>query len=157
MNASIARLVAQCDDKAKEEIQALEDRLSPAGRKKLTDKAAENYVRIMRRRDPAERAQMCKDIISELLKYYNESTKDLKNPWLETVKRPVVALDPKTGALVKRYGSIREAWRETGVYHGTIYHCIAHDRPKGYKTGGGFKWMYESEWLEKQKAEKTEE
>lgn len=144
-NASIKKLTNGADPKAVAEIETKEALLSVKGHKKLTDKIADNYVRLVRR--PVEqRPVMILGIIENLLKIYNENTADMKNPYIETIRRPVVKLDKKTGELVERYESIRDACRKTGVYHGTIYHCVAHDRPKGYITAGGFKWMYESDW-----------
>ena len=121
--------------------------LSEKGQQKLVDRIADNYVRILRRQLP-QRPALIIEILEELLRVYNKENKNgSANSYIESIKRPVVALNPKTGELVKRYESIRDAWRQTKVYHGTIYHCVAHDRPKGYRTAGGFKWMYEEEWL----------
>ena len=48
------------------------------------------------------------------------------------------------GELIKIYGSIREASRETKFHHESIRHCCKRDN-KEYK---GFKWMYYKDYIQ---------
>lgn len=48
------------------------------------------------------------------------------------------------GELIKIYGSIREASRETKFHHESIRHCCKRDN-KEYK---GFKWMYYEDYIQ---------
>lgn len=152
-NRTIIKLLGTNPDPSLfKKIEEKESLLSAYGEKKLVDEIADNYVRLVKR-SFEQRGVLLLEILDNLIKYYNSGTAHMKNPYIESIKRPVVALDKKTGALIQRYESIRDAWHKTGVYHGTIYHCVAHDRPNGYKTGGGFVWMYEEDWLEQKKNE----
>lgn len=54
-------------------------------------------------------------------------------------ERPVVQLD-KDGNEVRRFLSVREATRETGIEHSCICRCCTGSR--NAKTAGGFKWAY---------------
>lgn len=153
MDSIIARLMGNMPDETKNEIEALEAKLSPAGVKKLHEKMDEHYVRLLRRKGE-ERVAEIKKIVRSVLAVYNEGTKDMANPYLETVQRKVVAVDPKTMTVVARYDGIRAAYKATGLYHGTIYECvhkrheILEGRPgrKGYNTGGGKIWFYAEDW-----------
>lgn len=53
--------------------------------------------------------------------------------------KPVIQIS-KDGDVVKKYSSIREAARETGIEHSCISRCCEHKR--NAKSAGGYKWSY---------------
>lgn len=66
---------------------------------------------------------------------------------VEKLSIPVVALD-KNGNLVSEFESIREASRVTGIAPINICRCCKHK--DGYKSRGGFIWIYKDEYLHTQ-------
>lgn len=159
MDSIIARLTGNMSDEIKSELEALEATISEGkGKAKLHAVMDDNYVRLLRRQGEARVAEI-KKLIKGVAAIYNESTKGMANPYLETVRRPVVALNPKTLEVEAEYEGIRAAWKATGLYHGTIFECvnkrhlILEGKPgrKGYNTGGGKIWLYKED-LERFKA-----
>lgn len=61
---------------------------------------------------------------------------------LKTTRRPVVQLS-MDGTFIKRFSSMKTAAEETGVSR-HIRDCCCHKR----KSCGGFKWMFEDEYIE---------
>lgn len=166
MDSIIMRLAGNMSAETKAELEALEATISDGkGKAKLHSVMDDNYVRLVRRKGQ-ERVDEIKRLIKGVAAIYNEGTKHLDNPYIETVRRAVVAIDPKTMQVVAEYEGIRVAWKKTGLYHGTIQECckkrhqmlMGEPSRKGYNTGAGKIWMYKEDWelLQSQQQEKPE-
>ena len=66
---------------------------------------------------------------------------------VEKLSIPVVQLDKK-GNFISEFESLREASRRTGIDDGSICRCCNH-KP-GYKSAGGFVWIYKDEYTASQ-------
>ena len=66
---------------------------------------------------------------------------------VEKLSIPVVQLDKK-GNFISEFESLREASRRTGIASTHICNCCNH-KP-GYKSAGGFLWIYKDEYLNTQ-------
>ena len=107
MDSIIARLTGSMSAEIKDELEALEATISEGkGKQKLHAVMDDNYVRLMRRQGDARVAEI-KKLIKGVAAIYNENTKGMVNPYLETVRRPVVALDPKTLEVVRNQGGLQ--------------------------------------------------
>ena len=62
---------------------------------------------------------------------------------MERISKRVVQLD-KSGNFVAEYKSIQEAARVTDIAHSSICKCC--QRKKGFKSRGGFIWIYKDEY-----------
>ena len=66
---------------------------------------------------------------------------------VERISKRVVQLD-KGGNFIAEFESINEAARRTGISSINICYCCKHK--KGYKSRGGFIWIYKDEYLNTQ-------
>ena len=78
---------------------------------------------------------------------YNNSYGTRMERVVEKISKPVVQLDKK-GNFISEFESLREASRRTGIADGSICRCCNH-KP-GYKSAGGFIWIYKDEYLNTQ-------
>ena len=78
---------------------------------------------------------------------YNNSYGTRTRRMAEKNSKPVVQLDKK-GNFISEFESLREASRRTGIDDASICRCCNH-KP-GYKSAGGFVWIYKDEYTASQ-------
>ena len=78
---------------------------------------------------------------------YNNSYGTRTRRIAEKISKPVVQLEKK-GNFIAEFESLREASRRTGIASISICSCCKH-KP-GYKSAGGFLWIYKDEYLNTQ-------
>ena len=78
---------------------------------------------------------------------YNNSYGTRTRRIAENNSKPVVQLDKK-GNFISEFESLTEASRRTGIVTSSICCCCNH-KP-GYKSAGGFIWIYKDEYLNTQ-------
>lgn len=123
------------------------DKLSPKGFKAFEAAVNEEYNKLSKL-PKAKRLPRIESMIDGLLEKYLR--KDLRPAKVKVDRRkPVVQVD-KDGNFVAEHESVQAAHRNTGVSDGSICYCCRHEY--GFKSAGGFGWMYKTEWLEKQAA-----
>lgn len=88
-----------------------------------------------------ERSKLSREVQLERLKdpeYLSKKSKELKK-YTDSIKKPIGQYD-KQGNLLRKFGGVREAERETGIRSSQIS-AVALNKPRR-KTAGGFVWKY---------------
>ena len=153
MKNVIEQLTNGIDNEIVNDIIEKAGKLNRNGQAELKSRLTEASPKI-KKLAKAQRPAKINSIIDELLKTY---AKKVKKTDAEKVDRrmTVLQIDKATNKVIAEHESVQAAHRNTGVSDGSICYCCL--GKYGFKTAGGFKWVYKKDWTEpKPEAEVTE-
>lgn len=152
-----ATLIGKMEETVKSELNVRIVELSKKGHDAFMTRCSENYAKLSKL-GSAQRINKLGSMIEECAKEFpvrgKSGAKKVRgtrqdNPFLNSRKMGVVQLD-KEGKFIAEHESIQAAHRAAKTIDGkaisdsSICYCCNHR--KGFKTAGGYRWMFKSEY-----------
>lgn len=150
-NKGFANLTSKMDENVKNEMNAKIEGLSKKAKAAFNERCTEDYTKLSKL-GSAQRINKLNNMIEDCDKEFparakkGEGAKERgtrqDNEFLNSRKKGIYQIDPKTMTLVAKHESIQSAHRATDkkVSDSSICYCANHR--KGFKTAGGFRWEF---------------
>ena len=150
-NKGFANLTSKMDENVKSEMNAKIEGLSKKAKAAFNERCTEDYTKLSKL-GSAQRISKLNNMIEDCGKEFparakkGEGAKERgtrqDNEFLNSRKKGIYQIDPKTMTLVAKHESIQSAHRATDkkVSDSSICYCANHR--KGFKTAGGFRWEF---------------
>ena len=150
-NKGFANLTSKMDENVKSEMNAKIEGLSKKAKAAFNERCTEDYTKLSKL-GSAQRINKLNNMIEDCGKEFparakkGEGAKERgtrqDNEFLNSRKKGIYQIDPKTMTLVAKHESIQSAHRATDkkVSDSSICYCANHR--KGFKTAGGFRWEF---------------
>lgn len=150
-NKGFANLTSKMDENVKSEMNAKIEGLSKKAKAAFNERCTEDYAKLSKL-GSAQRISKLNNMIEDCGKEFparakkGEGAKERgtrqDNEFLNSRKKGIYQIDPKTMTLVAKHESIQSAHRATDkkVSDSSICYCANHR--KGFKTAGGFRWEF---------------
>ena len=150
-NKGFANLTSKMDENVKSEMNAKIEGLSKKAKAAFNERCTEDYTKLSKL-GSAQRINKLNAMIEDCGKEFparakkGEGAKERgtrqDNEFLNSRKKGIYQIDPKTMTLVAKHESIQSAHRATDkkVSDSSICYCANHR--KGFKTAGGFRWEF---------------
>ena len=150
-NKGFANLTSKMDENVKSEMNAKIEGLSKKAKAAFNERCTEDYTKLSKL-GSAQRISKLNSMIEDCGKEFparakkGEGAKERStrqdNEFLNSRKKGIYQIDPKTMTLVAKHESIQSAHRATDkkVSDSSICYCANHR--KGFKTAGGFRWEF---------------
>ena len=150
-NKGFANLTSKMDENVKSEMNAKIEGLSKKAKAAFNERCTEDYTKLSKL-GSAQRINKLNSMIEDCGKEFparakkGEGAKERgtrqDNEFLNSRKKGIYQIDPKTMTLVAKHESIQSAHRATDkkVSDSSICYCANHR--KGFKTAGGFRWEF---------------
>ena len=150
-NKGFANLTSKMDENVKSEMNAKIEGLSKKAKAAFNERCTEDYTKLSKL-GSAQRINKLNSMIEDCGKEFparakkGEGVKERgtrqDNEFLNSRKKGIYQIDPKTMTLVAKHESIQSAHRATDkkVSDSSICYCANHR--KGFKTAGGFRWEF---------------
>ena len=150
-NKGFANLTSKMDENVKSEMNAKIEGLSKKAKAAFNERCTEDYTKLSKL-GSAQRISKLNNMIEDCSKEFparakkGEGAKERgtrqDNEFLNSRKKGIYQIDPKTMTLVAKHESIQSAHRATDkkVSDSSICYCANHR--KGFKTAGGFRWEF---------------
>lgn len=150
-NKGFANLTSKMDENVKSEMNAKIEGLSKKAKAAFNERCTEDYTKLSKL-GSAQRISKLNSMIEDCGKEFparakkGEGAKERgtrqDNEFLNSRKKGIYQIDPKTMTLVAKHESIQSAHRATDkkVSDSSICYCANHR--KGFKTAGGFRWEF---------------
>ena len=152
-NKGFANLTSKMDENVKSEMNAKIEGLSKKAKAAFNERCTEDYTKLSKL-GSAQRISKLNNMIEDCSKEFPARAKKGEgtgakergtrqdNEFLNSRKKGIYQIDPKTMTLVAKHESIQSAHRATDkkVSDSSICYCANHR--KGFKTAGGFRWEF---------------